>query len=53
VQYNKQEGYYIRFKQQKTDRPVSPTLRKRLNSWGTKNGTWENLLNLKKWDLTV
>lgn len=52
VQYSKQEGYYIRFKQQKTDKPVTlPISEEALEFMGPerlKHG--KVFLNLKKWD---
>jgi integrase len=52
VQYSKQEGYYIRFKQQKTDRPVTlPISEEALEFLGEQRMEHGRIfLNLKKWD---
>jgi integrase len=52
VQYSKQEGYYIRFKQQKTDRPVTlPISVEALEFLGEQRMEHGKIfLNLKKWD---
>lgn len=51
VQYSKQEGYYIRFKQQKTDRPVTlPISVEALEFLGEQRMEHGKIfLNLKKW----
>jgi integrase len=53
VQYSKQEGYYIRFKQQKTDRPVTlPISHEAYEFLGKKIDQWERVFyDLKKWDV--
>lgn len=52
VQYSKHEGYYVRFKQQKTDKPVTlPISQEAVEFLGPerlKHG--KVFLNLKKWD---
>ena len=52
VQHSKQEGYYIRFKQQKTDRPVTlPISEEALEFLGERRMEHGKIfLNLKKWD---
>ncbi|UUW08441.1 site-specific integrase [Flavobacterium plurextorum] len=52
VQYSKNEGYYIRFKQQKTDRPLTlPISEEALEFLGEKGlEKGKIFLNLKKWD---
>mgnify|MGYP003592232818 FL=1 len=52
VQYSKQEGYYIRFKQQKTDKPVTlPISEEALEFLGEQRMEHAKIfLNLKKWD---
>ncbi|MEZ7505474.1 tyrosine-type recombinase/integrase [Flavobacterium sp. Arc2] len=52
VQYSKQEGYYIRFKQQKTDRPITlPISVEALEFLGEQRMEHGKIfLNLKKWD---
>lgn len=52
VQYSKNEGYYIRFKQQKTDRPLTlPISEEALEFLGEKRlEKGKIFLNLKKWD---
>ena len=52
VQYSKNEGYYIRFKQQKTDRPLTlPISEEALEFLGEKRMEQGKIfLNLKKWD---
>ena len=52
VQHSKQEGYYIRFKQQKTDRPVTlPISEEALEFLGERRIEHGKIfLNLKKWD---
>lgn len=52
VQYSKNEGYYIRFKQQKTDRPLTlPISEEALEFLGEKKlEKGKIFLNLKKWD---
>ena len=52
VQYSKQEGYYIRFKQQKTDRPVTlPISQEAFEFLGEQRMNHGKIfLNLKKWD---
>lgn len=52
VQYSKSEGYYIRFKQQKTDSPVTlPISQEAFECLGEKVGKYKRVFyNLKKWD---
>lgn len=52
VQYSKNEGYYIRFKQQKTDTPLTlPISEEALEFLGKKGIEKERIFpNLKKWD---
>ena len=52
VQYSKNDGYYIRFKQQKTDRPLTlPISEEALKFLGEKRmDKGKIFLNLKKWD---
>ncbi|KQO28416.1 integrase [Flavobacterium sp. Leaf82] len=52
VQYSKQEGYYIRFKQQKTDKPVTlPISQEALELLGPERLKQGKIFsNLKKWD---
>jgi integrase len=52
VQYSKNEGYYIRFKQKKTDRPLTlPISEEALGFLGEKRMEQGKIfLNLKKWD---
>lgn len=52
VQYSKQEGYYIRFKQQKTDRPVTlPISHEAVEFLGPERMKQGKIFpNLKKWD---
>ncbi len=53
VQYSKSEGYYIRFKQQKTDRPVTlPISQEAFEFLGDKEAQYKRVFyNLKKWDV--
>ncbi|MBG6188047.1 tyrosine-type recombinase/integrase [Flavobacterium sp. CAN_S2] len=53
VQYSKSEGYYIRFKQQKTDRPVTlPISQEAFELLGEKEAQSKRVFyNLKKWDV--
>lgn len=53
VQYSKSEGYYIRFKQQKTDRPVTlPISQEAFECLGEKEAQYKRVFyNLKKWDV--
>ncbi|PRZ20712.1 tyrosine-type recombinase/integrase [Flavobacterium granuli] len=53
VQYSKSEGYYIRFKQQKTDRPVTlPISQEAFELLGEKEAQIKRVFyNLKKWDV--
>lgn len=53
VQYSKSEGYYIRFKQQKTDRPVTlPISQEAFEFLGKKEAQCKRVFyNLKKWDV--
>ncbi|SCY74491.1 Site-specific recombinase XerD [Flavobacterium anhuiense] len=53
VQYSKQEGHYIRFKQQKTDRPVTlPISQEAFEFLGEKNPEQNTVFcGLKKWDV--
>jgi integrase len=53
VQYSKSEGYYIRFKQQKTDRPVTlPISQEAFEFLGEKEAKYMRVFyNLKKWDV--
>lgn len=53
VQYSKSEGYYIRFKQQKTDRPVTlPISQEAFEFLGEKLDQHKRIFyNLKKWDV--
>lgn len=53
VQYSKSEGYYIRFKQQKTDRPVTlPISQEAFEFLGEKEAQYKRVFyNLKKWDV--
>ncbi|WP_281336217.1 tyrosine-type recombinase/integrase [Flavobacterium eburneipallidum] len=53
VQYSKSEGYYIRFKQQKTDRPVTlPISQEAFECLGEKETQYKQVFyNLKKWDV--
>jgi integrase len=52
VQYSKSEGYYIRFKQQKTDRPVTlPISQEAFEFLGEKVDQYKRVFyDLKKWD---
>lgn len=52
VQYSEDDGYYIRFKQQKTDRPLTlPISEEALEFLGEKRlEKGKIFLNLKKWD---
>ncbi len=53
VQYSKSEGYYIRFKQQKTDRPVTlPISQEAFEFLGEKETQYKRVFyDLKKWDV--
>lgn len=53
VQYSKSEGYYIRFKQQKTDRPVTlPISQEAFEFLGEKEAQSKRVFyDLKKWDV--
>jgi len=53
VQYSKSEGYYIRFKQQKTDRPVTlPISQEAFEFLGEKERQYKRVFyDLKKWDV--
>jgi site-specific recombinase XerD len=53
VQYSKSEGYYIRFKQQKTDRPVTlPISQEAFECLGEKVEQYKIVFyDLKKWDV--
>ena len=53
VQYRKSEGYYIRFKQQKTDRPVTlPISQEAFEFLGEKETQYKRVFyDLKKWDV--
>ncbi|MBB1194968.1 site-specific integrase [Flavobacterium sp. SOK18b] len=53
VQYSKSEGYYIRFKQQKTDRPVTlPISPEAFEFLGEKVDQYKRVFyDLKKWDV--
>lgn len=53
VQHSKSEGYYIRFKQQKTDRPVTlPISNEAFEFLGEKEAQYKRVFyNLKKWDV--
>ncbi|MNX56216.1 Tyrosine recombinase XerD [compost metagenome] len=53
VQYSKSEGYYIRFKQQKTDRPVTlPISQEAFEFLGDKEAQYKRVFyDLKKWDV--
>ena len=53
VQYSKSEGYYIRFKQQKTDRPVTlPISQEAFECLGKKVEKYKRVFyDLKKWDV--
>ncbi|PZX93441.1 site-specific integrase [Flavobacterium aquariorum] len=53
VQYSKSEGYYIRFKQQKTDRPVTlPISQEAFEYLGEKEAQTKRVFyDLKKWDV--
>jgi integrase len=53
VQYSKSEGYYIRFKQQKTDSPVTlPISQEASECLGEKVGKYKRVFyDLKKWDV--
>jgi integrase len=53
VQHSKSEGYYIRFKQQKTDRPVTlPISQEAFELLGEKEAQSKRVFyNLKKWDV--
>lgn len=53
VQYSKSEGYYIRFKQQKTDRPVTlPISLEAFELLGKKVELYKRVFyDLKKWDI--
>ena len=53
VQYSKSEGYYIRFKQQKTDRPVTlPISQEAFECLGEKVEQYKRIFHdLKKWDV--
>ena len=53
VQYSKSEGYYIRFKQQKTDRPVTlPISQEAFEFLGDKETQYKRVFyDLKKWDV--
>ncbi|WP_264564326.1 tyrosine-type recombinase/integrase [Flavobacterium sp. N3904] len=53
VQYSKSEGYYIRFKQQKTDRPVTlPISHEAFELLGEKEALSKRVFyDLKKWDV--
>lgn len=53
VQYSKSEGYYIRFKQQKTDSPVTlPISQEAFECLGEKVGKYKRVFyDLKKWDV--
>lgn len=53
VQYSKSEGYYIRFKQQKTDRPVTlPISQEAFEYLGEKEAQTKIVFyDLKKWDV--
>ncbi|PVX47586.1 site-specific recombinase XerD [Flavobacterium sp. 103] len=53
VQYSKSEGYYIRFKQQKTDRPVTlPISQEAFECLGEKAEQYKRVFyDLKKWDV--
>lgn len=53
VQYSKSEGYYIRFKQQKTDRPVTlPISQEAFEFLGEKVKQYKSVFyDLKKWDV--
>ncbi|MBA4317932.1 MAG: integrase [Flavobacterium sp.] len=53
VQYSKSEGYYIRFKQQKTDNPVTlPISQEAFEFLGEKETQYKRVFyDLKKWDV--
>lgn len=53
VQYSKSEGYYIRFKQQKTDRPVTlPISQEAFEFLGEKETQYKRVFyDLKKWNV--
>jgi integrase len=53
IQYSKSEGYYIRFKQQKTDRPVTlPISQEAFEFLGETNEQYKRVFyDLKKWDV--
>lgn len=53
VQYSKSEGHYIRFKQQKTDRPVTlPISQEAFELLGEKEAQYKRVFyDLKKWDI--
>ena len=53
VQHSKSEGYYIRFKQQKTDRPVTlPISQEAFEFLGEKVDQYKRVFyDLKKWDV--
>lgn len=53
VQYSKSEGYYIRFKQQKTDRPLTlPISLEAFEFLGEKTEQYDTVFyDLKKWDV--
>ncbi|RTZ01737.1 site-specific integrase [Flavobacterium bomense] len=53
VQYSKSEGYYIRFKQQKTDKPVTlPISQEAFEFLGEKTDQYKRVFyDLKKWDV--
>ncbi|UFH34719.1 tyrosine-type recombinase/integrase [Flavobacterium acetivorans] len=53
VQYSKNEGHYIRIKQQKTDRPVTlPISQEAFEFLGEKEVQYKRVFyNLKKWDV--
>jgi hypothetical protein len=53
VQYSKSKGYYMRFKQQKMNRPVTlPILQEAFEFWGVKEQQNKRVFyNLKKCDV--